>query len=844
MRKIFKIFLAFAMIFSVLQTQHVEAEEYSVSLKNFNMKNYQEVYEITAGTQLPVEYEIESNIPEEYYPDYTIHVLFKEKDGTVGTLRVIDNVLFTFEEQKYEYDELEFLAIRFYTTYWNGEEDVNTWKYYSSYSLETIQDYLNNDPNTADIENYFYNLNESNFSQLDIQPFTVKFTDYEEVNNPDLTSIEVTQNGKNIEAVFTINEVKKGDYTRLGLYFELNMLVDQGDYFSNETFELNVVMTSIEYLGLIDEKPTYRATGELNNSYISIPYGDYHLARCRLDDVAIQDREFYPDTIIGMNEQKITYDESLNIFVQIKDEDIICPKRVIRACDDYRDSINLNVNISEGQVLDLNVWQITDLDGNYLDHPLDGLNVDTTQPQTITRKIVCYYTAGYNNYKTVTVDYVLTIIDENGLGTIVIPEKDFEVCVKREDVINEYGEFDAHEYPFTVPVLLNDGTYTTTTITIGRGNTILINDENCPYGYVDGEFYAPIEYNPQYIEYLKIRVYMQDDNGNLVDDDGNIIVAYENRKDIVHESNNNAVSVTSLEGSVPTYTTVNAVEENVDDIFEEESIGYDITLNAVNNAVQPVDDVKVSIDLPENLQDKEVEVYYVDDEGNTELVESSSDGETVTFETDHFSTYAVVEKKVDDTENNDQTTKPADYSKVEEAKEKIPSDLSIYTDESVYNLNVTLMEIDSRLDITQQEIVDNYAKEILDAIDGLILKDADYSALDAVLKTIPSDLSVYTEESLKALEKAIKDVEEGLKITEQDKVDAAIQEIEDAIKNLKLKENPTEPEKPTDPEEPTKPEEGVDTGDHSNIGFYLVTFFVAAVVLAYIVIKDKKQVNN
>ena len=57
-------------------------------------------------------------------------------------------------------------------------------------------------------------------------------------------------------------------------------------------------------------------------------------------------------------------------------------------------------------------------------------------------------------------------------------------------------------------------------------------------------------------------------------------------------------------------------------------------------------------------------------------------------------------------------------------------------------------------------------------------------------------------------------------------------------------ENPTEPEKPTDPEEPTKPEEGVDTGDHSNIGFYLVTFFVAAVVLAYIVIKDKKQVNN
>lgn len=660
MKKIFKIFLAFAMVFSTIKIQDVEAEEYTVTLNNFNMKNYQEVYEITAGTQLPVEYEIESNIPEEYYPDYDIDILFKQDDGSVGVLGVIDNVLFTFEEERYMYEKLDFLVIRLWYGYSTEEEYISNCKYYSPYSYEEVLEYAQHGLNPEEFENLLYRFNESNFNQQDITPFTVKFTNYLKVNNPDITSIKVNQNGNDIEAIFTTSEIKKGDYTSFDMYFELNMLIDEGDYSYNETFEIGMGVNSIEYMGLIDNKPTYKAIGELLNTYVGKPYGDYKLVRINTYDVASQWKEFNSDSIEGLSNQKIAYDESVDILSQLTDDNIFCLEETIRAREDIYAWPQLRAVI-DGLNIDLNAYEIYDEDGNYLEHALDGLNIDTTKPQKITRKITCRYQAGFRENNTVTVDYVLNIIDENGLGTVVDFEKDFEICVKREDVINEDGIFDVFNYPFKVPVKLNDGTYSETIVEFGMGNQVLIQDENCPYGWVSAKFCVPNEYNPSEIN-LVYRVYMQDDNGNLVDEDGNIIVKYENRKDIVHESNNNAVSVTSLEGSVPTYTTVNAAEADVDDVFDGESIAYDITLNAANNAIQPVDNVEVSIDLPENLKDKEVEVYYVDDEGNTELLESTSNGESVTFNTDHFSTYAVVEKKADDTttpdDGNDDTTEP------------------------------------------------------------------------------------------------------------------------------------------------------------------------------------------
>lgn len=71
---------------------------------------------------------------------------------------------------------------------------------------------------------------------------------------------------------------------------------------------------------------------------------------------------------------------------------------------------------------------------------------------------------------------------------------------------------------------------------------------------------------------------------------------------------------------------------------------------------------------------------------------------------------------------SDYFIRPADYSKVDAAISKIPSDLSQYTDESVNNLNKALENVIRNKRITQQDVVDEYALSIENAIKALTLK--------------------------------------------------------------------------------------------------------------------------
>ncbi|MDE6864553.1 MAG: leucine-rich repeat protein, partial [Eubacterium sp.] len=65
----------------------------------------------------------------------------------------------------------------------------------------------------------------------------------------------------------------------------------------------------------------------------------------------------------------------------------------------------------------------------------------------------------------------------------------------------------------------------------------------------------------------------------------------------------------------------------------------------------------------------------------------------------------------------------ADYSKVDELINKIPADLSLYTDESVAWLNNVLNNIQRDLPITEQNTVDGYADKLEQAISRLALKE-------------------------------------------------------------------------------------------------------------------------
>lgn len=150
---------------------------------------------------------------------------------------------------------------------------------------------------------------------------------------------------------------------------------------------------------------------------------------------------------------------------------------------------------------------------------------------------------------------------------------------------------------------------------------------------------------------------------------------------------------------------------------------------------------------------------------------------------------------------------PADYSEIDELMSRMPNDLSLYTDESVALLNNILNRIERNLPITEQDIVDGYAIELEHAIRNLKYKPADLDKLNQAINSVPDDLSVYTDESVKVLTDLIEKAKEyeNADITKQAEIDGLSQQIYIAIDALELKDIPTESAKPTEPS--TEPSE-------------------------------------
>ena len=181
--------------------------------------------------------------------------------------------------------------------------------------------------------------------------------------------------------------------------------------------------------------------------------------------------------------------------------------------------------------------------------------------------------------------------------------------------------------------------------------------------------------------------------------------------------------------------------------------------------------------------------------------------------------------------------KPADYSKVNEAIEAANAlDKDLYKDFSA--VEKAIKEVEAGKNITEQEVVDGYAKAIEDAISALEYKEADYSAVEKAKEKVPEDLSVYTEESVKALNDALAGVEDGKNITEQEEVDAMAKAIENAINGL-VKKDTGNSDKPTDSDS-DKPE-GPSTSDNYHVAVFTGLLILSAGVLVLMLIKRKRE---
>ena len=130
---------------------------------------------------------------------------------------------------------------------------------------------------------------------------------------------------------------------------------------------------------------------------------------------------------------------------------------------------------------------------------------------------------------------------------------------------------------------------------------------------------------------------------------------------------------------------------------------------------------------------------------------------------------------------------PADYSAVETAMAAIPTDLTVYTDESVAALNTAVDGVVRGKAFVSQANVDAMAQAIEDAIAALQYKDADYTKVDeAIAKANALKKDDYKDFS--GVDAAVNAVVRDKNITEQSEVDAMAKAIEDAIAALQYKD--------------------------------------------------------
>ena len=130
---------------------------------------------------------------------------------------------------------------------------------------------------------------------------------------------------------------------------------------------------------------------------------------------------------------------------------------------------------------------------------------------------------------------------------------------------------------------------------------------------------------------------------------------------------------------------------------------------------------------------------------------------------------------------------PADYSAVEAAMAAIPTDLTVYTDESVAALNTAVDGVVRGKAFVSQTNVNAMAQAIEDAIAALQYKDADYTKVDAAIAKV-NGLNKDDYKDFTGVEAAVNAVVRDKNITEQSEVDAMAKAIEDAIAALQYKD--------------------------------------------------------
>ncbi len=230
-----------------------------------------------------------------------------------------------------------------------------------------------------------------------------------------------------------------------------------------------------------------------------------------------------------------------------------------------------------------------------------------------------------------------------------------------------------------------------------------------------------------------------------------------------------AVSSVERHCDVADSTIINTYVYRIEDALNSVERKYG-DFSAVDEAIEKAEGINRSLYTEESLAELDVAINAVDKNAvNSEVIAEYA---------------SAIEKALENLKY-----KPANYSSLEELTKSAQAiDRSLYTEESLAELDKAINAVSYDLTVDNQSQVNEWKAAIEEALENLKYKPADYSSLEELKKSAQAiDRSLYTEESLAELDKAIGAVDYDLTVDNQSQVNEWKAAIEEALENLKYK---------------------------------------------------------
>ncbi|MEG2506709.1 MAG: hypothetical protein RSA93_03475, partial [Longicatena sp.] len=317
-------------------------------------------------------------------------------------------------------------------------------------------------------------------------------------------------------------------------------------------------------------------------------------------------------------------------------------------------SLYFNIKINEKLVTNVNVGKVKEIEGGYqlivtlVNNPAtDKAFFKDSKDFTIQAKFVL---TNKNSGESVTVNKNLKAKVVKVVGKIINRKVEYEV----QKCFEMQGYEDIMEYLLVVHKSLNvqllDGSIIDV-IGLLPGGAGGHGGPNGHFIYGTGGVYDLkylLEGATDVSMSTSVSGYLIDKDYNIVNSQGEIVVAFKDRELKSFTSNVNEIKLNAKIGTIPDSSVLES-QKRTDLNLDVQYVAYDMSIVCNGQSIQPIGNIDLAIKIPDHLLNKNIGVFIKDEKGKLNELNSTIKGNEALFSTNYLSTFVLMEKVVEPT---------------------------------------------------------------------------------------------------------------------------------------------------------------------------------------------------